>query len=95
MARGLPYCDVARFLARESSGTPPIHYALEAPAGLGPFATVDCTPAGGTMIANDLICAVPLPAGFSGHALLAVEFSDGFTTDRYAYRTFVPRLAAP
>jgi hypothetical protein len=68
---------------------------FEAPAGLGPFATVDCTPAGGTMIAYDLICAVPLPAGFSGHALLAVEFSDGFTTDRYAYRTFVPRLAAP
>jgi hypothetical protein len=47
------------------------------------------------MIAFDLVCALPLPPGFSGHALLAVEFSDGFSTDRYDYRTLVPRLAAP
>lgn len=66
-----------------------------APAGLAPLASVDCPPAGGSLIACDLVCAVPLPAGFSGHALLAVEFSDGFTTDRYDYRTFVPMLAAP
>lgn len=67
----------------------------EPPDGLAPIAIVDCAPAGGSMIAYDLVCAVPLPAGFSGHALLTVEFSDGFTTDRYDYRTFVPRLAAP
>jgi len=68
--------------------------ASEAPAGLAPVATAGCTPAGGSMIAFDLVCKLQLPPGFNGRALLSVEFSDGFSTDRYDYRTLVPHLAA-
>jgi len=70
--------------------------AVQPPADLQPLTKADCDPAtGGTTVAYDLICRLDLPAGFSGRALLALEFSDGFSTDSYYYATLVPQLAKP
>ncbi len=70
--------------------------ATEPPPGLRPVAETGCTPAtGGTTVAYDLVCRLDLPSGYSGRALLALEFSDGFSTDSYYYATLVPQLAAP
>lgn len=68
--------------------------AAEPPDGLDPVVSAACTPpVAGSMIAYDLVCRLDLPAGFSGRALVALEFSDGFSTDRYYYATAIPGAA--